>query len=60
MTKIMTMKLVMDAIKSKRITLDQMLTTSNHASNMGGTQIYLEENEQKIEEKRQAQGQKMG
>ena len=50
MTKIMTMKLVMDAIKSKRITLDQMLTTSAHASNMGGTQIYLEENEQMVVE----------
>ena len=50
MTKIMTMKLVMDALKSKRITLDQMLTTSAHASNMGGTQIYLEENEQMVVE----------
>ena len=50
MTKIMTMKLVMDAIKSKRITLDQMLTTSSHASNMGGTQIYLEENEKMVVE----------
>lgn len=50
MTKIMTMKLVMDAIKSKRITLDQMLTTSAHASNMGGTQIFLEENEQMVVE----------
>ena len=41
MTKIMTMKLVMDAIKSKRITKDQILTTSEVASSMGGTQIYL-------------------
>lgn len=41
MTKVMTMKLVLDAINSKRITLDQELTTSNHASNMGGTQIFL-------------------
>lgn len=41
MTKVMTMKLVLDAINSKRITLDQELTTSNYASNMGGTQIFL-------------------
>ncbi len=41
MTKVMTMKLVLDAINAKRITYDQELTTSEHASLMGGTQIYL-------------------
>lgn len=41
MTKVMTMKLVLDALKMKRITIDQELTTSEHASQMGGTQIFL-------------------
>lgn len=41
MTKVMTMKLVLDALKMKRITLDQELATSEHAAQMGGTQIFL-------------------
>lgn len=41
MTKIMTMKLILDAYQSKRITKDQMITTSEYASSMGGSQIYL-------------------
>lgn len=51
MTKMMTMKLVMDAIHSKRIDKEQIITTSEHASKMGGTQIYLAENEKmKVED----------
>ncbi len=46
MTKIMTMKLVLDAISSKRISFDDVLTTSDAARSMGGTQIYLEVGEQ--------------
>lgn len=46
MTKIMTMKLVLDAISSKRITKEQTLTTSENAKSMGGTQIFLEAGEQ--------------
>ena len=46
-TKIMSIKLVLDAIKSKRITWDQMITTSEHASSMGGSQIFLSVGEQK-------------
>lgn len=42
MTKIMTMKLVLDAINNKRITKEQLLTTSENAKSKGGTQIYLE------------------
>lgn len=42
MTKIMTMKLVLDAINNKRITKEQILTTSENAKSKGGTQIYLE------------------
>ena len=45
-TKIMSIKLVLDAIKSKRITWDQMITTSEHASSMGGSQIFLSVGEQ--------------
>lgn len=46
MTKIMTMKLVLDAISSKRITKEQTMTTSENAKSMGGTQIFLEVGEQ--------------
>ena len=42
MTKIMTMKLVLDALASKRIEKNQMLATSENAKSKGGTQIYLE------------------
>lgn len=41
MTKMMTMKLVLDAVKSKRISMDDMITTSEYASKMGGSQIFL-------------------
>lgn len=41
MTKIMTLKLIYDALKSKRISLNDLITTSEHASSMGGSQIYL-------------------
>lgn len=51
MTKIMTMKLVLDAINSKRITKDQLLTTSENAKSKGGTQIFLEVGEKmKVED----------
>ncbi len=40
-TKVMSIKLVLDAVKSKRITMDQIITTSEHASSMGGSQIFL-------------------
>lgn len=46
MTKIMTMKLVLDAINDDKFTYDEMLTTSDYASSMGGSQIYLSPNEQ--------------
>ncbi len=42
MTKIMTMKLILDALASKRIEKNQMLTTSENAKSKGGTQIFLE------------------
>ena len=45
-TKVMTLLLVMEAIESGKIKLDDMVTTSAHAASMGGSQIYLEEGEQ--------------
>lgn len=41
-TKIMTMLLLMERIDSGEISLDDMVTTSEHANSMGGTQIWLE------------------
>ena len=45
-TKIMTLLLVMEAIDSGRISLDQTVTMSAHAVSMGGSQIWLKEGEQ--------------
>ena len=45
-TKVMTMLLVMEALESGQITLDEMVTASAYAAGMGGSQIYLKENEQ--------------
>lgn len=41
-TKIMTLLLVMEALEKGSITLDQMLTASDNAASMGGSQIFLE------------------
>lgn len=45
-TKIMTLLLVMEAIDAGKITVDDMVTCSQHAADMGGSQIWLEPNEQ--------------
>ncbi len=45
-TKIMTMLLVMEAIEGGKVKMEDMVTASAHASSMGGTQIWLKENEQ--------------
>ncbi len=45
-TKIMTMLLVIEAIEAGTIKLTDKVTTSEHAAEMGGSQIYLEVNEQ--------------
>lgn len=45
-TKIMSMLLIMEAIESGSLTLDDMVTTSEHAASMGGSQIFLEPGEQ--------------
>lgn len=49
-TKIMTMLLVMEAIDSNKITLDDKVVISERASKMGGTQLYLEPGETKTVE----------
>lgn len=45
-TKVMTLLLVMEAIDSGKIKLDDMVTASEHAASMGGSQIYLKVGEQ--------------
>lgn len=41
-TKIMTLLLVMEAIEDGKIKLDDMVSTSDRAASMGGSQIFLE------------------
>lgn len=45
-TKVMTLLLVMEAIEEGKIKLDDMVSTSERAASMGGSQIYLEVGEQ--------------
>ena len=45
-TKIMTVLLVMEAIDSGTLQYDDMVTASAYACSMGGSQIWLKENEQ--------------
>ena len=45
-TKIMTVLLVMEAIDSGTLRYDDMVTASAYACSMGGSQIWLKENEQ--------------
>jgi D-alanyl-D-alanine carboxypeptidase (penicillin-binding protein 5/6) len=44
-TKIMTMLLVVEALDGGTIHTDDLVTTSDHAASMGGSQIYLEPGE---------------
>lgn len=44
MTKIMTMLLTAEALKSGKLKLDDEVLISKNASSMGGTQIFIEEN----------------
>lgn len=44
-TKIMTMLLAMEALERGEVTLDTMITGSEYACSMGGTQIWLEPGE---------------
>lgn len=45
-TKTMTMLLIMEALDFGKISLDDMVTASDYASSMGGSQIFLEPGEQ--------------
>ena len=45
-TKIMTLLLVMEAVDSGQLGLDDPVTVSSYAAGMGGSQVYLEEGEQ--------------
>ena len=45
-TKIMTLLLVMEAVDSGRLSLDESVPVSAHAAGMGGSQVYLKEGEQ--------------
>ena len=45
-TKVMTILLTMEAIDSGALSYDTMVTASAHACSMGGSQIWLKENEQ--------------
>lgn len=45
-TKVMTMLICMESIKSGKISFDDVVTASEHACSMGGSQIYLEPGEQ--------------
>ena len=45
-TKVMTLLLTMEAIDSGQLAYDTVITASAHACSMGGSQIWLKENEQ--------------
>ena len=45
-TKVMTLLLTMEAVDSGQLGYDTMVTASAHACSMGGSQIWLKENEQ--------------
>ncbi|XCP83897.1 D-alanyl-D-alanine carboxypeptidase family protein [Roseburia hominis] len=44
-TKIMTLLLIFDALDEGKIKLDDMVTTSEYAASMGGSQVFLEPGE---------------
>jgi serine-type D-Ala-D-Ala carboxypeptidase (penicillin-binding protein 5/6) len=44
MTKIMTLLLTMEAIDNGRLSMDDLITVSTNAANMGGSQMFLEAN----------------
>ncbi len=44
-TKIMTLLLIFEGLENKKYTLDDVVTVSEHAASMGGSQVYLEPGE---------------
>lgn len=49
-TKIMTLLLIYESLDSGKIKPNDMVTVSEHAASMGGSQVYLEPNEQQTVE----------
>lgn len=49
-TKIMTLLLIFEAMEQGKFTLSDMVTTSEHAASMGGSNVFLEANEQQTVE----------
>ena len=49
-TKVMTLLLVFQAIENKQYTLEDIVTVSEHAASMGGSQCFFEANEQQTVE----------
>ena len=50
-TKIMTLLLVMEAVRGEAMSLDEEVSISSNAASMGGSQVFLEEGERmKVEE----------
>jgi len=45
-TKVMTLLLIYEALEEGTITKDTIVTTTDHAASMGGSQVYLEPGEQ--------------
>lgn len=45
-TKVMTLLLIFEAIENGKIKLDDVVTVSEHAASMGGSQVFLEVGEQ--------------
>lgn len=49
-TKIMTLLLIYEALEEGTITKETVVTTTDHAASMGGSQVYLEQGEQQTVE----------
>lgn len=49
-TKVMTLLLIYEALEEGTITKETVVTTSDHAASMGGSQVYLEPGEQQTVE----------
>jgi D-alanyl-D-alanine carboxypeptidase (penicillin-binding protein 5/6) len=49
-TKIMTLILIFDALESGKINMTDVVTTSEYAKSMGGSQVFLEEGEEQTVE----------
>ena len=46
-TKLMTLTLIMEAVKSGKVKMEDKILTSKYAASMGGSQVWLEEGEER-------------